>query len=78
MVAVILTAPADPPLLVQVALRGVGFRPGHDGKSVRSAPESNRLMAVLQTAAFPLRQRTRPGVLHDRVGVAQQKRARSN
>jgi hypothetical protein len=34
MVAVIVTAPADPPLLVQVALRGVGFRPGHDGKSV--------------------------------------------
>jgi hypothetical protein len=32
MVAVIVTAPADPPLPVEAVLRGLGFRPGHDGK----------------------------------------------
>jgi hypothetical protein len=32
MAAVIVTAPADPPLPVQAALLGFGFRPGHDDK----------------------------------------------
>jgi hypothetical protein len=32
MTAVIVTAPAEPPLPVRVALRDLGFRTGHDGK----------------------------------------------